>query len=69
MRKILSFSKSLLIRPKTSFSEFTQFKNNFLSVTNVAYIESMYEQWLNDKKSVSPSLSAYFELLERGEDP
>ena len=48
------------------FSEISKFKNNFLSTTNVAYIESMYAKWLDDKKSVSSSFSTYFELLEKG---
>lgn len=60
MKKIFSKATSLLFRPKTLFSEMSQFKNNFLSITNVAYLESMYEKWLNDKKSVSPSFHAYF---------
>ena len=69
MRKFFSLTKGLILRSKSSFSEISQFKNNFLSVTNLDYIESMYENWLKDKKSVSPSFSAYFELLEKGEDP
>ena len=48
------------------FSELSQFGNNFLSTTNLAYIESLYLQWQNDKDSVSKSYQSYFELLERG---
>lgn len=42
------------------FSEVKKFENNFLSTTNVAYIEDLYEKWLEDKSSVSPSFDAYF---------
>jgi hypothetical protein len=66
MRKFFSLTKGLVFRSKSSFSEISQFKNNFLSVSNLDYIESMYENWLQDKKSVSSSFSAYFELLEKG---
>jgi 2-oxoglutarate dehydrogenase complex dehydrogenase (E1) component-like enzyme len=51
------------------FSELAKFQNNFLSPTNLNYIEALYEQWQEDKGSVSPSFAAYFELLEKGKDP
>lgn len=69
MKKIISTTKYLTsFRPK-GFSELSKFKNNFLSTTNVEYIESMYDKWLQDKSSVSSSLGTYFELMEQGEDP
>jgi len=46
-----------------------RFQNNFLTTTNLAYIESLYSKWLVDKSSVSPSFAAYFDLLEKGTDP
>lgn len=66
MHKILLRSKSIVFRQKAQLSELSRFKNNFLSTTNISYIESLYEQWLKDKSSVSPSLSTYFTLLEQG---
>lgn len=66
MHKILLRTKNIVSRQKALFSELSRFKNNFLSTTNISYIESLYEQWLKDKSSVSPSLSTYFTLLEQG---
>lgn len=60
---------SLLTRQKYAFAELKKFQHSFLSTTNLDYIESLYEQWLADKSSVSPSFAAYFELLEQGKDP
>jgi 2-oxoglutarate dehydrogenase complex dehydrogenase (E1) component-like enzyme len=59
----------LLFRQNNRFSELARFQNNFLTTTNLAYIESLYSKWLVDKSSVSPSFSAYFDLLEKGTDP
>ena len=47
----------------------SKFQNSFLSPTNLKYIESLYEQWVVDKNSVSPSFATYFDLLEKGQDP
>lgn len=69
MKKIIFQSKRLTSLQSSSFSELSKFKNNFLSTTNVEYIESMYAKWLQDKSSVSPSFNTYFELMEQGEDP
>lgn len=69
MKKFLSKRHPLLFRPSTSFSEVSRFQNSFLSPANLVYIESLYEQWIEDKSSVSPSFAAYFELLEKGQDP
>lgn len=69
MKKIISTSKKLTTLRTNNFSELSKFKNNFLSTSNVEYIESMYAKWLQDKSSVSSSFSTYFELLEQGEDP
>lgn len=69
MKKFLSTTKRLAAVRSYGFSEISKFKNNFLSTTNVEYIESMYAKWLQDKSSVSASLSTYFELMEQGEDP
>ena len=60
MRIIIPSLKKLIFNNYYSFSELSRFKNNFLSTTNVAYIESMYAKWLQDKTSVSSSLSTYF---------
>ena len=68
MRRILSPNK-LLHTSKSSFSEVSKFQNSFLSPTNLNYIEALYEQWLADKNSVSPSFATYFDLLEKGQDP
>lgn len=66
-KKTQLISKSLLSNLNVfGFSEVSQFNNNFLSTTNLAYIESLYEQWQSDKNSVSKSYQAYFELLEKG---
>lgn len=59
----------LLFRRNSKFSEIARFENNFLTTTNLAFIESLYSKWLVDKSSVSPSFSAYFELLQKGTDP
>jgi 2-oxoglutarate dehydrogenase complex dehydrogenase (E1) component-like enzyme len=69
MRRILSTSMPLLFRQNSRFSEVARFQNNFLNTTNLAYIESLYSKWLVDKSSVSPSFSAYFDLLQKGTDP
>lgn len=63
MKKIISTTKRLFNLQQSSFSELAKFQNNFLSTTNVEYIESMYAKWLEDKSSVSQSLGAYFELM------
>ena len=70
MQRIFSsrFS-SLLGKNKYGFAEMDKFKQSFLSTTNLPYIESLYENWLQDKNSVSPSFAAYFELIEKGKDP
>ena len=69
MKKIISTTKRLTGLRLNTFSELSKFKNNFLSTTNVEFIESMYAKWLQDKNSVSPSFNTYFELMEKGEDP
>lgn len=70
MYRILSKqTHNLLNIPRRYFSEIAKFQNSFLSTTNIEYIENLYENWLVDKKSVSPSFAAYFELLEQGNDP
>jgi hypothetical protein len=70
MRRALApRTAGLLFRPMQPFSELAKFQNNFLSPTNLNYIEALYEQWQEDKGSVSPSFAAYFELLEKGKDP
>jgi len=68
MNRLIS-RRSLFFRPFAPFSEVDRFQNSFLSPTNLVYIESLYEQWVEDKSSVSPSFAAYFELLEKGQDP
>jgi 2-oxoglutarate dehydrogenase complex dehydrogenase (E1) component-like enzyme len=70
MQRILSsrFS-SLLRKQKCGFAEMDKFKQSFLSTTNLPYIEALYESWLKDKDSVSPSFPAYFKLIEKGRDP
>ena len=69
MKKIISTTKRLTGIRSNTFSELSKFKNNFLSTTNVEFIESMYAKWLQDKNSVSASFNTYFELMEKGEDP
>lgn len=58
-----AYSRALQRPPLASFSELAKFQNNFLSTANLAYIEGLYESWLQDKSSVSPSFNAYFEEL------
>ena len=60
LAKSVQRTSALRTVPRTFFSEMKKFENNFLSTTNVAYIESLYEKWLDDKSSVSPSFNAYF---------
>ena len=69
MRRVINSCKSLIDKRSFAFSEVEKFNYNFLNTTNVAYIESLYEQWLQDKNSVSPSFQAFFNLLEQGQDP
>lgn len=70
MYRILSKQTyNLLNTTKRYFSEISKFQNSFLTTTNIEYIENLYEKWLVDRKSVSPSFAAYFELLEQGNDP
>ena len=68
MKRILSPNK-LLHSQISAFSEVSRFQNSFLSPTNLNYIEALYQQWTQDKTSVSPSFATYFELLEKGQDP
>lgn len=60
---------TLTFRTAMGFSELKKFENNFLTTTNLAYIESLYQNWQKDKSSVSPSFAAYFQELEQGADP
>jgi hypothetical protein len=60
MKKFISTTRRLTGIRNCCFSEISKFKNNFLSTTNVEYIESMYAKWLQDKNSVSSSLGTYF---------
>lgn len=69
MKNMIRATRSLTLKKNCGFSEISKFKNNFLSTTNVEYIESMYAKWIQDKNSVSPSFNTYFTLLEQGEDP
>jgi len=66
MRKLLCKTRSIIHQQRTAFSEISKFRNNFLSATNISFIETMYEKWTKDKNSVSPSFNAFFELLEKG---
>lgn len=45
------------------------FNESFLSGTNSAYIEGIFEKWLNDKSSVHSSWNAYFTNLLKGYEP
>ena len=58
--KLVSKLKTLIYPIHQSFSEMKKFENNFLSTTNLDYIESLYVKWTQDKTSVSPSFQAYF---------
>jgi 2-oxoglutarate dehydrogenase complex dehydrogenase (E1) component-like enzyme len=69
MKKLISRRSPLLFKPSAPFSEIARFQNTFLSPANLVYIETLYESWVEDKSSVSPSFAAYFELLEKGQDP
>ena len=69
MRKLFQKISYLTLKTNAQFSEISRFQNNFLATSNLAYIETLYENWLADKKSVTPSFAAYFELLEKGVDP
>jgi 2-oxoglutarate dehydrogenase E1 component len=69
MQRILGKACGLLVRGRSLFSELAKFQNSFLTTTNIAYIEHLYERWLVDPKAVSPSFAAYFEQLEQGADP
>lgn len=69
MRRILAHCPSLFLRSRARFAELAQFQHNFLSTTNIAYIEALHSKWLVDAKSVSPSFAAYFALLQNGTDP
>ena len=60
MKKLLSNRSPLLYKHKASFSEITRFQNSFLSPANLVYIESLYESWVEDKSSISPSFATYF---------
>ena len=51
---------SLRFASRVNFSEIAKFRNNFLSTTNLPYLEGMYEQWLVDKTSVPESFGKYF---------
>lgn len=45
------------------------FNESFLSGTNSAYIELMFEKWLTDKSSVHSSWDAYFTNVLKGYEP
>ena len=59
MKKLLS-NRSLLYKSTVPFSEIARFQNSFLSPANLVYIESLYESWVEDKSSISPSFATYF---------
>jgi 2-oxoglutarate dehydrogenase complex dehydrogenase (E1) component-like enzyme len=42
------------------FSEIAKFSRNFLSPSNVAFLEQEHARWLQDKNSVSKSFQTYF---------
>lgn len=69
MRLAKTINVSLFQKRLQAFSEMKKFENNFLTTTNLAFIESLYVKWQKDKSSVSPSFAAYFEELEHGADP
>lgn len=52
---------SIALSTRRGFSELKKFENNFLSTTNIVYIESLYQKWVQDKNSVSPSFAAFFQ--------
>lgn len=60
MKRLVSRRSPLFFRPSAPFSEVARFQNSFLSPANLVYIETLYESWLEDKASVSPSFAAYF---------
>lgn len=69
MQRILRKSCGFFLQSRYGFSELSKFQNNFLTTTNLSYIEGLYSKWTVDKSSVSPSFAAYFELLDGGQDP
>ena len=64
-----ALSPAVTLRAAMTFSELKKFQNNFLTTTNLAFIEALYQNWQKDKSSVSPSFGAYFQELEHGADP
>ncbi len=64
--KLINISKkfpNFVYKVAASSSEIKKFENNFLNTTNLAYIESLYQKWTQDRESVSPSFQTYFQLL------
>lgn len=63
LTRLIKSSTDLCLKTKRQFSELKKFENNFLNATSIVYIESLYQRWLEDKNSVSPSFAAYFHEL------
>ena len=49
--------------------EIQAFNESFLSGTNSAYIEQIFDNWILDKSSVHSSWDAYFTNVLKGYDP
>lgn len=67
MYRLLAVNKGLT-RLYRGFSELSRFRRNFLSPSNIAFLEQEHARWLQDKNSVSQSFQAYFEQVESGVD-
>jgi hypothetical protein len=64
LRRLLKLRHHCLPLPSLArFSEISKFKNNFLSPSNLAFLEQEHAQWLKDKNSVSKSFQAYFSAI------
>ena len=65
LNKTFRFANSSL--PKKP--EIQAFNESFLSGTNSAYIEQIFENWIQDKNSVHSSWDAYFTNVLKGYEP
>ena len=60
--------RALHVKKIFNKGELTKFNESFLGGTNATYIENLYNNWIDDPKSVHASWDAYFRNEARDMD-
>ncbi len=63
LRRTMQFT--LTMKPTFRNSELRKFSDSFLGGSNAAYIESLFDDWHRDPKSVSVQWDAYFNQVTK----